>query len=748
MTRRTPRGPGGTLRIWAVGILVCLGAASCSSDPIEPLPPQPESEATENKAPDRSRPPLVAGVSLPFLDANERPNPPEQWGGGAAAIPSGRWWTSVAAERGITALWSYPLLLRLNPTGRADLGTPTMRIREDGYPDAEATPSLFFEFGNDVDISVLDEGAFHVRFRVRTATSDLTVTMVQGSPLLEVEGSGSLPMTIPGRGLLEPSAVAGVSTMATATGAWLTSSPTGTEDDWSFDGDAAELRFGSGSRWVLGPAPTTTTPYLEAVHSIAAAPLITTTETVELIDEGGVRQTLRQVRESSAGDLPWTLLPHQRDHSQANAFSPVASIDTPKGILDIVLASELTLEYPPVPILWDPVAGAEPRDQARVADLPPATNGSYFGGKYVYTAALASQFGGDDADDLLTIAVRAVEALADPGRQPRVTWESNWGSVVISPAEFGSATELNDHQLQYGYWVAAASIVASSGQGEIDERLLEVIDLLIADYGGAQSVPQWQGVVPPHSTWSAYDGHSWAAGTTAFGSGNNLESISESSFSWWAAARWFIATGRAELAEPFIARLTIESWLTHYHWLPTAENQWPNVRPWSGVVWASKIDPGTWFHPSPEAALGIRLLPVGPQSFSRYPHSAALQAASTRWQWCDDAASGCLERWGNLLDSDAAVARRQELPPTAHPEESTLRAVAQWWRTNWETTELAIGWSCTPGTIARRLPDGTIIALLTNPGPTDVIVRCWSADGQIAYETSLGPNSSRIELIG
>lgn len=729
-------------------VVTCLTATACSTSPTESALPEPTSVTFEQSAPDRSQPPVVAGTALPVLDRNERPETPVQWGGGGGAVPSGRWWSSLAAEEGILALWSYPLLLRSEPDGRVSVGSPTLRIRDDGYPDAETVPTVFLELGDDVRMSVLDEGAFHVRFSVITETANLTATITQGSPLLELDGTGTLPMTIPALGALEPSVVPGVLTMTTSTGSWLAASESGTAADWRLDGDRADIDFGSGSRWVLGPAPTVAARYLEAVHAVAKSPLMTTVETLELTDGESVRQILRQAREPAPGQLPWVLLPHQSDHLQPNLSSSVASMDTPKGTLDVVVAPELALDYPAVPILWNPVVVGTASGQARVGDLPPVSDGSYFGGKYAYTAALASQLRGDDADDFLAIADQAVMALVARSRKPHIAWEPHWGSVVVSPAEFGSAVDLNDHQLQYGYWVAAASILASAANGDIDGHLRDAIDLMIADYGGGETVPQWQGVVADRSSWSAYDGHSWASGTSRFSAGNNLESISESSFAWWAAARWFIATGRPELADQFLARLTIESWRTQYEWLPTTEHQWANVRPWSGVVWASKIDPGTWFHASAEAALGIRLLPVGPQSFSRYVDPDSIRAASTRWEWCDRAPSQCLERWGNLLDSDAAVAGRLELRPTADPEESTLRAIAQWWRVHWETATFADSWRCTAGALARLRPDGTVVAILSNPGPVDLPARCQSLDGEVIYETIISPFSDRTEPIG
>ena len=275
--------------------------------------------------------------------------------------------------------------------------------------------------------------------------------------------------------------------------------------------------------------------------------------------------------------------------------------------------------------------------------------------------------------------------------------------------------------------------------------LQEGIDLIIADYAGADAVPHLEGVVSAEGTWSSFAGHSWASGIGGFASGNNLESVSESSYAWWAAAKWFLATNRPELAETFIARLTIESWLTGYEWLPTAEHQSSDstIRPWSGVVWASKNDPGTWFHGSDEAALGIRLLPIGPQSFSRYPDEVAVDAAQDRWAWCDELGDGCAGRWWNLLDADAAVAGWPTLPTSDVPEESTTEVVRQWWRAHWESSSVAEGWQCPPGTAIRETASGTFVAMVSNPSSAAMSVTC-THDRFPSFATEIEARSSAL----
>ena len=165
-----------------------------------------------------------------------------------------------------------------------------------------------------------------------------------------------------------------------------------------------------------------------------------------------------------------------------------------------------------------------------------------------------------------------------------------------------------------------------------------------------------------------------------FADGNNLESISESSFAWWATARWRVATGRDDAAaDELLARFVVETHRGAERWLPTGPVA---GRPWSGVVWAAKTDPNTWFDARPEAALGIRLLPLAPNSLARYSTDGAIDAAEARWAWCAGNV-GCADLWPELLASDAIVAGAPAPAIGAEPESGTSSAVLEWWSQRW-----------------------------------------------------------------
>lgn len=722
--------------------LVALGG--CTSEPApEPLP-DVDAPAMTSGVVDRAVPPSVGGVRLDLLESGSRPPQPVQWASASEPVPFGQWWSGLANGPGLPALWAQPLLLRMNDEGRVDLSTPTRSTRDDGFRDADVVPAIFFEFGPDATVTVIDEGPLHVRFVVTAADAELTITMVQGSPFLELEGSGSVTMTVPALNGLGSTTL---ERFSTAAGPWLLASSEA--PGLNVDGDRVVLELADGVRHALGPAAEgDQAAYDEAALAVASHPLIDSVETLTVGADGSVRQVLQQQRDDDAGSA-WSLLPHHID-LLAGDPAPAGLLSSTFGTSPIVLATELIIEYPSVPVVWGAVAPTDfDVDSMTLDDLPQMTVGSYFGGKYTATNAMVHdvlQAAGADAasERFLDTTRTALASLVTPDVEPRLVWEPGWGSIIITPAEFGADVELNDHQLQNGYWVGAAAsvVVADPTQRTL---LIDAIDLLVADYAGAGVVPHLDGVVSDQGTWSAFAGHSWASGIGGFAAGNNLESVSESSYAWWAAAKWFLATDRPELADAFVARLTIESWLTGYEWLPTNDNQSddPAVRPWSGVVWAGKADPGTWFDASDEAALGIRLLPIGPQSFSRYPDADAIEAAETRWAWCETNGFGCIERWWNLLDSDAAVAGLATLPVGQLPEESTTEVVRHWWRSHWETSSMADGWTCAPGTTMRVDDQGFLIALVSNPSSVPTTVVCANGNADL-FEVVAEPRSTTI----
>ncbi len=712
-----------------------------------------ESERGDVGPPDRSRPPLVGGRALPAVSHQAIPPEPVGWDAGAGPVPTNSWWTSALAGGGAPGLWPQPLALQITGDGEVQVANPTGRTRGDGAVEAPFIPAIFVDLGSPATQRVIGHGPSHVVIVIESATGRLEITLVQGSPTLEVAASGQVHLRVPGLDGAISTGSHRTVTLESSEGPWALA---GADPlDLTATGDDITVRAGPAARFVLGPVPVGAERWPERLAKLAAHPLETTTEDLEVADDGTTTQVLRQIRAGAGGSSLWALQPHHRRY-RSGGGPALGELPSALGPVPVVSGDDLRLEIPAPAVLWSMVPLPGGPDLTDL-DAPIVTEGegSYFKGKAAYAAAARAELlqfaaatdGSPDADTAAAALAEArglLDALEDPARPPVAAWESRWGSVVIEPAEFGSGTELNDHQLQYGTWVAAASLVVQHDPVTL-ERYRDLIDVLVADYAGAELVPDWSSSLPAQRTWSPYEGHSWASGTARFGAGNNLESISESSFAWWAAARWFTVTGRPELARPFLGRLAIESAVTGISWLPDGDRlPTGNARPWSGVVWGGKVDLGTWFDPSPASALGIRLLPLGPASLARYSTPATIEAAQARWDWCDRN-EGCLVRWANLLDSDAAVAGRGPIEGP-DPEPATMAATSAWWRDLWERSALAVGWRCSVGAVARTLLDGQVVILATNPGPEPMELVCRDSTGRIRWSEEMqGVQAAIIE---
>jgi hypothetical protein len=102
-------------------------------------------------------------------------------------------------------------------------------------------------------------------------------------------------------------------------------------------------------------------------------------------------------------------------------------------------------------------------------------------------------------------------------------YDKTWNAMIGYNAGFNADGALNDFMYQYGYWIQAASIVATydpsfiSGYGPMITMI-------------AQNVYNWDRsntAFPYLRSFDAYAGHSWASGVEPVGNAQNQESISE-----------------------------------------------------------------------------------------------------------------------------------------------------------------------------------------------------------------------------
>ena len=256
-------------------------------------------------------------------------------------------------------------------------------------------------------------------------------------------------------------------------------------------------------------------------------------------------------------------------------------------------------------------------DVAREVSGTPPRQDTYFGGKDVHRMAqltrIAEAAGADAA--ARTIRERAVSELdAWLGGSAECTeastrcfaYDTAWKGVVGRTAAFGSE-EFNDHHFHYGYFLAAAALLAE-GEPRLLDRWRPTLTALAEDIAS----PATNSTLPALRSFDPYAGHSWAAGRSDFADGNNQESSSEAVNAWNGLALWAEADGNRALARQATWQLSLEAASARAYWLQPRNLPAAYDHSIVSLNWGGKREWATWFSAEPSAMLGIQLLPMSP----------------------------------------------------------------------------------------------------------------------------------------
>ena len=141
------------------------------------------------------------------------------------------------------------------------------------------------------------------------------------------------------------------------------------------------------------------------------------------------------------------------------------------------------------------------------------------------------------------------------------TYDRSSRGVVGRIPSFGSEL-FNDHHFHYGYFLAAAALVADLDPSLVDDWR-PTLDALADDI----AAPYASGDGPALRTFDPYAGHSWASGLSPFADGNNQESSSEAVNAWNGLALWAQVAGDDERARQAAWQLSVESATAAAYWL-------------------------------------------------------------------------------------------------------------------------------------------------------------------------------------
>jgi endo-1,3(4)-beta-glucanase len=256
------------------------------------------------------------------------------------------------------------------------------------------------------------------------------------------------------------------------------------------------------------------------------------------------------------------------------------------------------------------------KDTAAAEHGPALPTDSYFGGKALYRLAqlerLARSLGLSDAESRLhRLLVAGLDAWLDSATCAAsdtrcFSYDPRLRGVVGREPSFDS-DQFNDHHFHYGYFLAAASLVAG-GNPALVRRWSGTLTALAEDIASPTSSRS----VPALRVFDPYAGHSWASGLAPFADGNNQESSSEAVNAWNGLALWARASGRRNLLLQATWQLSVEMDAARHQWLEPTYLPTAYRHDLVALNWGGKRDYATWFSAAPSAMLGIQLIPMSP----------------------------------------------------------------------------------------------------------------------------------------
>lgn len=581
------------------------------------------------------------------------------------APPTNRWFSSLAfSHDNNLSSFAHPLGLKTTPNGFA---LSAARI----VPTAN---TVFGMFNPDLRVSFsqptwnfiknYDDMMAQINFKANSTVMG-TLTLTHGSPYAYTTLPSGGTMKIEGDELTQLKAnyysftTAGTKYVV----AWDTGSVNG-----AASGGALNLTATAADGLVtIAAVPTGTST--DTVFATALNPITGTT--VEGARSGNNWQTTYTVNTKTGGPTLFGLMPNE---NKGMTGTPAGTFSTLYGTMKVYSGNRFTSTsavripastYDAGSFTPAQKAVLTPMVKADIAALAFDRPDTYFDGKALAKGAtlyeLAAQLGLTSEAQLAHDKVMArfatwfgASSCGDMAKNCFI-WDPNLRGVVGKEFAFGDE-EMNDHHFHYGYWLAAAAIMAKHDPDFITTYGAN-IDLLARDYANTDRTDN---TFPYIRSYDLYLGHSWAAGLSPFADGNNNESSSEAVNAYYGLYQWASVRGNAALASTGLWLYDRESAAALAYW-ENIDKSLPEYQgfqaPFVSMLWGGKRDYATWFSGAGEAKLAIQVLPLTPAALylgaDKPRVSSNLQAAAPSPALYKDILVGYL----GLADPSAAQTR-------------------------------------------------------------------------------------------
>src|SRR5579871_3026423 len=629
-------------------------------------------------------------------------------------FPTNRWWSSLVALPFSERQYPHPLAVAARAEGlQVRYPGPDIRANEAcicGWMDFDPPTDLILEHSAVARFDaarLVGWSDWFVRARFEKGGASMEVSYGHGSPIVFASFHGGDPIVhfpSPPEVFYQASGVLGVCRDRRC---YLLVGPTSSR--WSGIG-SAELRnwLGGSGRFALAVLPDGQREEAVERFTRAARSPVEDTTVAWTVDEARSRVRVRfsYSLAGEQGTRPTTLFalyPHQRAALVDAATLPeLGYYTTVRGRMSLREGDAFELEHPfpgvlpalpLVPGIDVEALRALVRRDAAVDSDP---RDVYWAGKELGRIAelhaLARELGLDAEAATLEKRLRTrLEAWfdarydpADPSTGGTFYYDPRWGTLIGYPSSNGSASALNDHHFQYGYFLRAAAELGRSDPTWLGpDAYGPFVDLLVRDIANSRrDDPSF----PFLRNFDPYAGHSWASGDGVSGDGNNQESSSEALAAWTALVLLGEIRGDRALRDTGIYLYASELAAVEAYWFDVDRQNHPPDYPHPVVptIWGGKGSYSTYFSAEPEALYGINWLPFhgGSLYLGRYPdfvarsYNAMLAArGGTHWKMWSD----LVVMYRALIDPLDAKRQWQALAPSVEPEAGNSRSnVALW----------------------------------------------------------------------
>ncbi len=322
--------------------------------------------------------------------------------------------------------------------------------------------------------------------------------------------------------------------------------------------------------------------------------------------------------------------------------------------------------------------------------------------KYADLLPIARQVGDMAVFKLLMDSIKAnlqdwfdaTDICAGCDRYKFFVYDAQHASMAGYPSGHYAASNFNDHQLHWGYFIKAAAMVARYDQ-QWAKDWGPMVEMLIRD---ANSWDRNDPLFGYMRYFDPYEGHSWISGRAEGRTGLDIESSSESINFATAVALWGANTNQPSIRDWGLFIATMEYKGTEYYWWneDSDVNDPICTDKVAATIWGASSNFETFFTVPPAGKYIINWLPMtGASMYLGYnrPHMQVMWdemeqkemlATGILWKWNDSGKSFAIptpyrtKTWRTLM----AMYRSMWDPAWAIDMENQLKTEYQGWELN------------------------------------------------------------------